>query len=136
MSNPGAGAEPGPADSQPDNGSPVPFGPARFGMEGSPEALDSAEASPKDRSIPWLHRFRKTLRIASRPKLVAPNFAPYAGRYLFQAGLATVAMLALQLFVDSLSQAALVAALGVGQTVPLMPRKNTNTLTLESPRRT
>ena len=57
-------------------------------------------------------RFSYVLRSPSRFVIIDPKFSGSSRRYLFQAGLATLAMLALLLFVDSLSQAALAAGLG------------------------
>ena len=54
----------------------------------------------------------KILRSPSRAVVIDPKFSRHSRRYLFQAGLATVAMLALLLFIDSLSHAALAAGLG------------------------
>ena len=57
-------------------------------------------------------RFSYVLRSPSRFVIIDPKFSGNSRRYLFQAGLATLAMLALLLFIDSLSQAALAAGLG------------------------
>ena len=48
----------------------------------------------------------------SRPAIIDPKFSMYFRRYFLQAALATPAMLAVLIFVDNLSQAALAAALG------------------------
>ncbi len=52
------------------------------------------------------------LRSSSRSVFIDPKFTRHSRRYMFQAGLATLAMLAVLLFVDSLSRAALAAGLG------------------------
>ncbi len=58
-----------------------------------------------------MRRFVQTLELTSRPNWLDPKFAAHPGRYLFQAALATVAMLAALLLVDSLSNAAVAAGL-------------------------
>lgn len=52
------------------------------------------------------------LRSPSRAPIIDPKFSRNSRRYFLQAGLAALAMLALLLFIDSLSQAALAAGLG------------------------
>ena len=48
----------------------------------------------------------------SRPSIIDPKFSRHSRRYVFQAALGTLAILVVLLFVDSLSQAAIAAALG------------------------
>ena len=57
-------------------------------------------------------RLSRMLRSSSRSVFIDPKFTRHSRRYMFQAGLATLAMLAVLLFVDSLSRAALAAGLG------------------------
>ena len=57
-------------------------------------------------------RFSYILCSLSRSAIIDPKFARNSRRYFFQGGLATLAMLVLLLFFDSLSQAALAAGLG------------------------
>ena len=57
-------------------------------------------------------RLRYNLRSLSRSVFIDPKFSRNSRRYFLQGGLATLAMLVLLLFFDSLSQAALAAGLG------------------------
>ena len=51
-------------------------------------------------------------QLAAHREINDPKFKTFYRRYLFQAGLGTAAILAVLLFTDSLSDAALAAALG------------------------
>lgn len=79
-----------------------------FGQE-SDSQEGSSQASNNKPKTGALGQF---FGMPSRPVIVDPNFSRFFGRYLFQSLLATVAMLAVLLFVDNLSQAALAAGLG------------------------
>ena len=57
-------------------------------------------------------RLAKSLRLPSRIRIIDPQFSRYSHRYIIQAGLAALGMLAILVFVDSLSDAALAAGLG------------------------
>ena len=57
-------------------------------------------------------RLAKSLRLPSRVRVIDPQFSQHFHRYLIQAGLAALGMLAILVFVDSLSDAALAAGLG------------------------
>ena len=57
-------------------------------------------------------RLAKSLHLPSRVRVIDPQFSRHSHRYLTQAGLAALGMLAILVFVDSLSDAALAAGLG------------------------
>ena len=59
-----------------------------------------------------INRLGRKLVLPSRPAFIDPKFSRHSRRYLFQAVMGTFAILAVLLFVDSLSQAAIAAALG------------------------
>ena len=57
-------------------------------------------------------RLAQRLRLPSRVRVIDAQFSRHSLRYLIQAGLAALGMLAILAFVDSLSDAALAAGLG------------------------
>ena len=57
-------------------------------------------------------RLAERLHLPPRVRVVDPQFSQHSHRYLIQAGLAALGMLAILVFVDSLSDAALAAGLG------------------------
>ena len=59
-----------------------------------------------------LRRLAESLHLPSRVRIIDSQFFRHSNRYLIQAGLAALGMLAILVFVDSLSDAALAAGLG------------------------
>ena len=87
---------------------------------GRPTHPESSETGPENpTTLPQTapahtltNRLGQYFARGSRPEIIDPNFSRRSRRYLFQSVLGTLAILAVLLFVDSLSQAAIVAALG------------------------
>ncbi len=77
--------------------------------QGSNSQASSSQASNSKTKTGTLGQF---FAMPSGPAILDPNFSRFFGRYVFQSALATVAILAVLLFVDNLSQAALAAGLG------------------------
>ena len=110
MSNQGAGAEPTrSAQSKDQPGVP---GPALTPEASGPVTPVPPRSSPEGRTGFLPPGLRTRLRLPSHLEIIDPKFATNFRRYLLQAALAAAAMLAVLLFVDSLSQAALAAGLG------------------------
>ncbi len=81
-------------------------------QDASPTA-QSNPASGSEGELPLLpRRLAKSLRLPSRVRIIDPQFSQHSHRYLLQASLAALGMLAILVFVDSLSDAALAAGLG------------------------
>lgn len=72
---------------------------------------DTTGLNPTRSSGSLSNHVSRMVRAFSSPRIIDPAFRPNSRRYLLQATLAALAMLAVLLFVDSLSQAALVAGL-------------------------
>lgn len=75
----------------------------------TPQPLAASRIRFWGRTLPW---FSQSLQVRPWKAFFDPNLVRNSPRYLVQAALAALAMLAVLLFVDSLSQAALVAGLG------------------------
>ena len=67
-------------------------------------------AGTSEGDLPLLpRRLAESLHLPARLRIIDPQFSRHSHRYLIQAGLAAMGMLAILVFVDSLSDAALAA---------------------------
>ena len=110
MSNQGPGAEPEPISlgkaQPPSSSTEITSNEAGLDNPISPGSSSGLRRGYLPQWLSWV------LRSPSRLVIIDPKFSRNSQRYVLQAGLATLAMLAILLFVDSLSQAALAAGLG------------------------